>query len=65
MHSIELLNPKLLTAVDKVETSKELKSDFEDMTACSLLRDPVANNEACSNKNEKLSESDSIVSPVS
>ena len=50
MHSIELLNPKLLTAVDKVETSKELKSDFEDMAACSLLRDPVANNEACSNK---------------
>ena len=58
IRSIESSDPKLLAAIVKAETDDNLKSYFEAMVACILQRDPLANNKANSNKNEKHSVSE-------
>ena len=55
---IESSDPKIFAAIAKVETDKELKSDFEATSACILLCDTVSNNKAYSNNNDKHSASD-------
>ena len=48
-------------SIAKVENDKNLKSDFEGMTAYVIPHDPVANNEANSNKTGKHSVSDANI----
>ena len=64
MRSIESSDPKLIGAIAKAETDEELKSDFEAMTAHILLYEPVSNNKANSNQNEKWSVSDAGITSM-
>ena len=53
MCSVGQSDPKMLSAIDQVETENEIKSYFEVMASCILPYDPVENNKACANNNYK------------
>ena len=52
MRSIESLEPKLLAAIDKLETNEDLKSYFEAISACVLPCDPVSRKKSYSREND-------------